>query len=67
MKIMRGYSITIGGANFGALIEPADTYSNVENGFGIVAGYQEDKLRITMRRDTVPPFFGILGTDTVLQ
>ena len=28
---------------------------NVENGFGIVAGYQEDKLRITMRRDTVPP------------
>ena len=55
MKIMRGYSITIGDANFGALIEPADTYSNVENGFGIVAGYQEDKLRITMRRDTVPP------------
>lgn len=41
MKIMRGYSITIGDANFGALIEPADTYSNVENGFGIVAGYQE--------------------------
>ena len=55
MKIMRGYSITIGDANFGALIEPADTYSNVENGFGIVAGYQEDKSRITMRRDTVPP------------
>ena len=55
MKIMRGYSITIGDANFGALIAPADTYSNVENGFGIVAGYQEDKLRITMRRDTVPP------------
>lgn len=57
MKIMRGYSITIGDANFGALIEPADTYSNVENGFGIVAGYQEDKLRITMRRDTVPPYW----------
>ena len=56
MKIMRGYSITIGDANFGALIEPADTYSNVENGFGIVAGYQEDKSRITMRRDTVPPY-----------
>ena len=55
MKIMRGYSITIGDANFGALIEPADTYSNVENGFGIVAGYQEDKSRITMPRDTVPP------------
>ena len=55
MKIMRGYSITIGEANFGALVEPADTYSNVENGFGIVAGYQEDRLRITMRRDTVPP------------
>ena len=57
MKIMRGYSITIGDANFGALIEPADTYSNVENGFGIVAGYQEDKSRITMRRDTVPPYW----------
>lgn len=57
MKIMRGYSITIGDANFGALIEPADTYSNVENGFGIVAGYQEDKLRITMPRDTVPPYW----------
>ena len=57
MKIMRGYSITIGDANFGALIEPADTYSNVENGFGIVAGYQDDKLRITMPRDTVPPYW----------
>ena len=57
MKIMRGYSITIGDANFGALIEPSDTYSNVENGFGIVAGYQEDKLRITMPRDTVPPYW----------
>ena len=57
MKIMRGYSITIGDANFGALIEPADTYSNVENGFGIVAGYQEDKSRITMRRDTLPPYW----------
>ena len=57
MKIMRGHSITIGDANFGALIEPADTYSNVENGFGIVAGYQEDKLRITMPRDTVPPYW----------
>ena len=57
MKIMRGYSITIGDANFGALIEPAETYSNVENGFGIVAGYQEDKSRITMRRDTVPPYW----------
>ena len=57
MKSMRGYSITIGDANFGALIEPADTYSNVENGFGIVAGYQEDKSRITMRRDTVPPYW----------
>lgn len=57
MKIMRGYSITIGDANFGALIEPADTYSNVENGFGIVARYQEDKSRITMRRDTVPPYW----------
>ena len=57
MKIMRGYSITIGDANFGALIEPADTYSNVENGFGIVAGYQEDKSRKTMRRDTVPPYW----------
>ena len=52
-----GHSITIGDANFGALIEPADTYSNVENGFGIVAGYQEDKLRITMPRDTVPPYW----------
>ena len=30
---------------------------NVENGFGIVAGYQEDKLRITMPRDTVPPYW----------
>ena len=50
-------SRTIGDANFGALIEPADTYSNVENGFGIVAGYQEDKLRITMPRDTVPPYW----------
>ena len=57
MKIMRGYSITIGDANFGALIEPADTYSNVENGFGIVTGYQEDKSRITMPRDTVPPYW----------
>ena len=52
MKIMRGYSITIGDANFGALIEPADTYSNVENGFGIVTGYQEDKSRITERYGT---------------
>lgn len=57
MKIMRGYSITIGDANFGALIEPSDTYSNVENGFGIVTGYQEDKSRITMPRDTVPPYW----------
>lgn len=55
MKIMRSYSITIGDANFGALIEPSDTYSNVENGFGIVAGYQEDTLRVTMPADTVPP------------
>ncbi len=57
MKIMRGYSITIGDADFGALIEPSDTYTNVRNGFGIVAGYQEDRWRITMQKDTVPPLW----------
>lgn len=55
MKIMRGFSITIGDANFGALIEPADAYSNVENGFGIVAGYQVSEQSLTMPLDTVPP------------
>lgn len=48
LKIMKGLSILIGDADFGKLIEPTDTYSNVTNGFGVVSGYQDAVYRITM-------------------
>ena len=62
MKIMRGYSITGGGANLGGLRDPADTYSNVENGFGIVAGYQRINC-VSRCRETRCLLIGILGMD----
>ena len=55
MKIMRGFSIVVGDADFGALVEPADTYSNVRGGFGIVAGYQESRVRLVMPVGDEPP------------
>lgn len=57
LKVMRGLSIVIGDADFGKLIEPADTYSNVVNGFGIVTGYQDAILRITMPFTDEKPYW----------
>ena len=61
MKIMRGYSITIGDANFGALIEPADIRM-----WRTALGLSPDIKRIncvSRCRETRCLLIGILGMD----
>lgn len=55
MKIIRGISITLGNAFLEGMVEPTKTYTNVDNGFGVVAGYQISSAVITMPfRDKEP-------------
>lgn len=55
LKVIRNFSISLGDANTDNLLEPAATYSNVTDGFGVVTGYQKSTRRITMPLSSVPP------------
>lgn len=55
LTVIRRFSITLGEAYLSGLLEPASTYTNVEEGFGVVCGYQVASKRITMPfGDTAP-------------
>lgn len=55
LKVIRNFSIALGDAYTGDLLEPTATYSNVTDGFGVVTGYQKSTRRITMPLSSVPP------------
>lgn len=55
MNVLRNFSINIGDVFIDGLIEPSATYTNVTDGFGIVAGYQISRRRITMPFGTTAP------------
>ena len=57
LTVIRNFSITFGDAYDNALLEPSMTYTNVKDGFGVVAGYQVAYKRITMPLGDEPPFF----------
>lgn len=48
LKVIRNFSISLGDAYLDGLLEPTATYSNVNNGFGVVTGYQVSTQRVTM-------------------
>lgn len=48
LTVIRNFSISLGEAYLNGLLEPASTYTNVVEGFGIVSGYQVAACRITM-------------------
>lgn len=54
---IRNLSIILGGDYQDGLLEPAATYTNVQNGFGVVAGYQVGAWRIEMPFGSKPPTF----------
>lgn len=53
MKVINDYTFSLGDA-FLENMEPSATYSNVEDGFGVVAGYQVSTRRITMPISDAP-------------
>lgn len=55
LTVIRNFSITLGDAYLDGLIEPSSTYTNVKDGFGIVAGCQLYHRRFTMPFGDVPP------------
>lgn len=57
LTVIRNFSISLGDAFLDGLIEPSSTYTNVENGFGVVAGYQVARCRITMPFGDSDPFW----------
>ena len=48
LVVIRNFSISLGDAYLDGLVEPTATYTNVEGGFGIVAGCQLAHRRFTM-------------------
>ena len=58
LKVIRNFSISLGDANMGGMLEPTATYSNVTDGFGVVTGYQKSTRRITMPIGSIPPYYG---------
>lgn len=58
LKVIRNFSISLGDANMGGMLEPTATYSNVTDGFGVVTGYQKSTRRITMPIGEAPPYYG---------
>lgn len=57
MKIIRGISLSLGNAYLDGMVEPTKTFTNVVNGFGVVAGYQISKIRVTMPYGDTPPLW----------
>lgn len=48
LTVVQNFSISLGDAYLDGLVEPSATYTNVKNGFGIVAGSQVYHRRFTM-------------------
>ena len=48
LTVVRNLSISLGDAYLDGLVEPTATYTNVKDGFGIVAGCQLYHRRFTM-------------------
>lgn len=48
LTVVQNFSISLGDAYLDGLVEPSATYTNVKDGFGIVAGYQLYHRRFTM-------------------
>lgn len=48
LVIIRNFSISLGDAYLDGLVEPTTTYTNVEDGFGIIGGCQLAHRRFTM-------------------
>lgn len=57
LTLIRNFSVTFGDAYINGLLEPSATYTNVKDGFGVVAGYQVACKRITMPVGDEPPYF----------
>lgn len=57
LRIIRGISVSLGLAFQDGLIEPTATYTNVTDGFGVVAGYQISSRRIDMPFGTDEPYW----------
>lgn len=55
LTVIRNFSITFGDAYQDGLLEPSATYTNVTDGFGVIAGYQVAYWRITMPFGSEPP------------
>lgn len=56
LTVIRNFSVSLGDAFLDGLLEPSATYTNVENGFGVVAGYQIAYRRITMPFGSEDPY-----------
>jgi hypothetical protein len=48
LTVIRNISVSFGEAYINGLLEPSSTYTNVNGGFGVVAGYKVDYKRIEM-------------------
>lgn len=57
LSVIRNFSVSFGDAFLTGLLEPSATYTNVEGGFGVVAGYQVAYRRITMPFSSTPPYW----------
>lgn len=57
LTVIRNFSISLGDAYLDGLVEPSATYTNVEGGFGIVAGYMTFHRRFTMPCADKPPLW----------
>lgn len=55
LQLLRDYSVQLGSVDFGSLLESAASYTNVNNGFGLVGAYQMDSVAFRMPLDTVCP------------
>lgn len=55
LQLLRDYSVRLGTLDFGSLLEASASYTNVNNGFGLVGAYQMDSLTIHMPCDSVYP------------
>lgn len=57
LVVIRNFSISLGDAYLDGLVEPTATYTNVEGGFGIVAGCQLAHRRFTMPFGDKEPYW----------
>jgi hypothetical protein len=57
LVVIRNFSISLGDAYLDGLVEPTATYTNVEGGFGVVAGCQLAHRRFTMPFGDKEPYW----------